>query len=116
MKYDNSLPRWATPPLVSAVATDKGWIDSNTEELLVSHKGLIEKLKVNGYETSAKDIENKAKPAVETKQETASETVQDEKPKRGTVKRKVESKPEEPATITKRRQIKFRAKREQTSR
>ena len=38
-----SLPKWANAPTKTAKATSKGWVE-HTGELLVSHKGLADKI------------------------------------------------------------------------
>lgn len=45
-----SLPKWANAPTKTAKATSKGWVE-HTGELLVSHKGLADKINALGGQT-----------------------------------------------------------------
>lgn len=64
-----SLPKWANAPTKTAKATSKGWVE-HTGELLVSHKGLADK--INALSGTPTEIASEA--AVEGAEEVVKAT------------------------------------------
>lgn len=71
------------PTHTTAHATDQGWVDSKTGELLTSHKGLLTKLTKLGLDAEGNQIKNTPAPTPKVE-----EKVVEEKPKKTTKKRK----------------------------